>query len=149
MSLPSAFKIQHPVTKEDFEKYYQLRYEALRKPWGQPAGSETDPDDHKSIHAIVIYKDQAVAVCRLQFNDSTQGQIRYMGVDENYRGYGVGAAILQWLENIAKKKGASHIILHARENAVGFYEKQGYKQLAKSYLLFGKIQHFLMEKKIV
>jgi ribosomal protein S18 acetylase RimI-like enzyme len=36
--------------------------------------------------------------------------------------------------------------LHAREIAIGFYQKLGYQMIEKSHLLFGEIQHYLMEK---
>lgn len=148
MTLPESFITRFPESTDDFTKYYKLRFEALRKPWGQPLGSEYDPEDKSAIHAFTLVNEKAVAVCRLHYNSTLQAQIRYMAVDENYRGYGVGASIIAWMENIAKKEGASQIILHARENAVPFYLKQGYNQVEKSYLLFGKIQHFLMEKKL-
>ena len=41
-------KIIEPTTSEEFKKYYNLRYEILRKPWGQPQGSEIDDGDETS-----------------------------------------------------------------------------------------------------
>lgn len=146
--LPKGYTIGSPVSEEDFKQYYKLRFEVLRKPWGQIKGSETDHSDQNAIHAWIKDNDHVIAVCRLHFNSDTQAQIRYMGVDENYRGYGLGSIILKWLEQIAKEKNATHIILDAREKAIPFYEKQGYVILKKTYLLFGEIQHFLMEKRI-
>lgn len=43
---------------------------------------------------------------------------------------------------------ARYIVLNARENAIKFYEKNGYHIIEKSYLLFGKIQHYKMIKRI-
>jgi ribosomal protein S18 acetylase RimI-like enzyme len=51
-------------------------------------------------------------------------------------------------EEISKNRGDKKIILHAREIALGFYEKLGYQLIEKSHLLFGEIQHYLMEKNI-
>ncbi len=67
-----------------------------------------------------------------------------MAVEE--KGKGAGTAIIQFLENKAKREGAERITLNARENAVHFYEKNGYKNIGKSHVLFGEIQHFKMEK---
>jgi hypothetical protein len=36
--------------------------------------------------------------------------------------------------------------LQARENAVAFYERNGFHVVKPSFLLFNEIQHFLMEK---
>jgi predicted GNAT family N-acyltransferase len=149
MQLPEGFFIRSPETPEDYEKYYQLRHEALRKPWGQQKGTEMDEMDKKSIHAFILHGEKAIAVCRLHFNSDEQAQIRYMAVDENYRGYGFGAMIIAYMEKIAVEKNAVYMMLQARETAVPFYLKQGYEMNEKSYLLFGKIQHFKMEKKLV
>jgi len=34
--------ILRPLSKEDFELMYNLRWKILRKPWHQPKGSEKD-----------------------------------------------------------------------------------------------------------
>jgi hypothetical protein len=51
------------------------------------------------------------------------------------------------MELDAWNSGATEIILHARAQALGFYEKLGYICIEQSHLLFGEIQHFLMKKK--
>ena len=45
-----------PQTPEEFKQYYSLRYEILRKPWGQTKGSERDEDEETPIHRIIIDK---------------------------------------------------------------------------------------------
>ena len=56
--------------------------------------------------------------------------------------------ILNRLEEIAGKEGASTVILQARDYAIPFYEKNGYTILEKSYLLFDTIQHYKMGKNL-
>ena len=53
---------------------------------------------------------------------------------------------LNHLESYAIQNKVCKIILNARENAVDFYIKNGYKINEKSHLLFNKIQHWLMNK---
>ena len=143
-------KIIEPSTSEEFKKYYNLRYEVLRKPWLQPKGSERDDGDETSLHRMIIDNPngKAVAVGRLQFNTIEEAQIRYMAVSDDYQGMGYGSKIVKTLNNIAREKGSRKIILQSRENAVKFYEKNGYKIIEKSYLLFDEIQHWLMEKEL-
>ena len=143
-------KIIEPNTSAEFEQYYNLRYEVLRKPWLQPKGSEKDDGDKSSIHRMIIDESngKAVAVGRLQFNTSEEAQIRYMAVSDNYQLKGYGNIIVKTLEDIALNKGIRNIILQARENALKFYWKNGYEIIEKSYLLFDEIQHWLMVKKI-
>ena len=144
----SPFVVEQPVSKQDFELYNQLRYEVLRKPWGQPPGSEIDETDTRSIHAFIKDNNIAVACGRVMFLDATTAQIRTMAVHPNYQGKGLGKLVMQHLEQIAKENNRTQIILHARENAVKFYESCGYKIKETSYLLFGEIQHYLMGKPI-
>lgn len=143
-------KIIEPNSSAEFEQYYNLRYEVLRKPWLQPKGSEKDDGDKSSIHRMIIDESngKAVAVGRLQFNTREEAQIRYMAVSDNYQLKGYGNIIVKTLEDIALKKGIRNIILQARENALKFYWKNGYEIIEKSYLLFDEIQHWLMVKKI-
>ena len=143
-------KIIEPNSSAEFEQYYNLRYEVLRKPWLQPKGSEKDDGDKSSIHRMIIDESngKAVAVGRLQFNTSEEAQIRYMAVSDNYQLKGYGNIIVKTLEDIALNKGIRNIILQARENALKFYWKNGYEIIEKSYLLFDEIQHWLMLKKI-
>jgi len=139
-----------PQTPEEFKQYYSLRYKILRKPWGQPRGSERDNEDEISYHRMIIDEatGDAIAVGRLQVNTKEEAQIRYMAVADNYQGKGLGSKIVTALEDIALDKGANRIILQARKNAVQFYQRNGYKVVEKSYILFDEIQHWLMKKEL-
>lgn len=143
-------KIISPSNKEEFEKYYQLRWEVLRAPWGKPKGSEKDDLENTSTHALMLDENNnAVAVCRLNSTDNKQiGQVRFMGVSSTAQGKGYGAKIMDYIEQEAKKQGMNKIILHARENALEFYKRCGYTVVEKSYLMWDEIQHYLMEKGI-
>ena len=140
--------IIEPKSSEEFKKYYNLRYEILRKPWGQSVGSERDKEDETSIHRLIIddSTEETLAIGRLQFNSIDEAQIRYMAVADGYQGQGLGSKILGALEKNALEQGVRWIILQARENAVQFYKNNGYEIVKKSYILFGEIQHWLMRK---
>jgi ribosomal protein S18 acetylase RimI-like enzyme len=71
-----------------------------------------------------------------------------MAVSKNYQGMKVGTLLIDSLESIACERKYSHIMLQSREAAVKFYKKNGFKVVKKTYLLFGEIQHFLMQKKL-
>jgi predicted GNAT family N-acyltransferase len=142
-------KIIEPSTPEEFEKYFDLRFEILRKPWGQPKSSTQDEWEKISIHVLMINEqEEAVAVGRLQINTPEEGQIRSMAVRTENQGNGFGGKIIRFIEQKAKEKKIQKIILDARENAVHFYEKHGYRITGNSYLLFGTIKHFRMEKEM-
>jgi ribosomal protein S18 acetylase RimI-like enzyme len=136
-------------TQRELEEVFALRYKILRAPWNQPANTSSDELEAVSLNAFIKNeKAQVVACGRLQENANKVGQIRYMAVDEKYQGQGLGKIIVDFLEQEAKKKGFQVLELQARENAVKFYESQGYKVKEKTFLLWGMIQHYLMEKPI-
>ena len=141
-------KIIEPTSTEEFRKYYTLRYVVLRKPWGQPPGSERDDGEETSIHRMIIDEKtgNALAVGKLQFNSEDEAQVRYMAVANGYQGKGLGSQIISSLEHIARRHGNKWMILSARENALKFYKNNGYEIVKKTHLLFNEIQHWLMRK---
>ncbi len=138
--------IRTPQTAEEWDNYYAVRYRTLRKPWNQPQGSERDDEEEQAVHAAAFAGNQIVGVARLQFLSAGKGQIRYMGVLPGFGKMGIGSKLLQYLETLAKEQGCAAIVLNARDYALPFYEKNGYRIKEKSYLLWGEIQHYLMEK---
>jgi ribosomal protein S18 acetylase RimI-like enzyme len=141
--------VRPPKTEKEIELYRDLRWRILRAPWNQPRGTELDELESKAFPIMVHEVDGIpIGVGRVHFNSEIEAQIRSMAVEENWRGKGIGSIVLKELEKIATDKGAKKIILHSRENAVKFYERNGYKVVKPSHILFGSIPHFLMEKEI-
>ena len=142
--------IIEPKSSEEFRKYYNLRFEILRKPWGQPFGSERDERETTSIHRMIIddKTGKVLAVGRLQFNSIDEAHIRYMAVLDEFQGQGFGSQIISALEDVARENGNKWMILSARGNAVQFYKNNGYEIVRKTHLLYGEIQHWLMQKEL-
>ena len=142
-------EVIEPATPEEFQKYYRLRYETLRQPWGQPEGSERVEDDDTAIHAMLVDDDgEAVGVCRLHMNTPQEGQLRFMGIRKDKQGQQLGNQLMEYLEARAKALGAMTLTLQARENAVNFYRRNGYEVVEETYVLFGTIQHYRMVKQL-
>lgn len=137
---------KQPETPEEIEQYFEMRWRILRAPWGEPKGSEIDDMEDQSFHIMVTDKNRVVGIGRLQFNSDDEAQIRYMAVEPDFEGQGIGKQIINALERYAIDNTAETIVLDAREPVVGFYEKLGYKIIEPSYLLFGSIQHYRMRK---
>lgn len=141
--------VRSPLTPADWEAYYQLRYEVLRQPWHQPPGSEraADDADPDTFHALITAPGgEALGVGRLHTAAPGQGQLRFMAVRPTTQGQGLGRALLHYLEAEARRRDLQECVLHAREQAVPFYERAGYAVVAPSHTLFGSIPHFLMRK---
>ena len=144
-------KIIIPKNKNDFNLYYDFRWQKLRKNLNKPKGTEKDSLEDESYHLMLMENNKVVGVGRIHFiinNLNKKAQIRYMAIDENFQNRGYGSLLLLELEKIAFKNNVSYVFLHARENAINFYLKNNYKKNKKSHLLFNSIQHWLMDKKI-
>ena len=142
-----CFTIKQPETEEAFKHYYHLRWQLLRAPWNQPEGSEVDDIEDLCFHLMAVdNSNQIIGVARLQFNSDCEAQIRYMAVAKPYQVKGIGRELVKVLEQRVQNSSCKNIILDAREPAVGFYQKLGYRIIEKSYLLFDEIQHFRMIK---
>ena len=145
--MKQPIRIIEPQTPKEFEAYFFLRYEVLRKPWNQPLGSEKDENENTSIHLMAIDENNSVlGVCRLQFNSHTEAQLRFMAVKKDLQGLGIGRRLIEYAELKAQNEGASSMILQARENAIDFYKKCNYSLKEKSFLMWNQIQHYLMIK---
>ncbi|MEW6467321.1 MAG: GNAT family N-acetyltransferase [Bacteroidota bacterium] len=141
--------VLQPQTPEEFERYYRLRWELLRKPWGWERGSELTDDEDRCVHAMICDDQQnALAVCRLQMNSAEEAQVRFMAVRDDVQGKGLGRIIMSYMEDRAREKGAKKMVLQARENALEFYKRMNYTIVKKTHLLWGVIQHYLMEKEL-
>jgi N-acetylglutamate synthase-like GNAT family acetyltransferase len=141
-------EIKSPQTDTDWNAYYALRFSILREPWNQPVGSEVLADEDQAIHAIAVENGEVLGVARMHESAEMQGQVRCVATATKAQGKGIGKAIMAYLEEKAKQKGWGEIVLEARENAVPFYQAIGYSIVAESYLLFGEIQHYRMQKSL-
>ena len=139
-------EIKTPQTDAEWKAYYALRFTVLREPWNQPVGSEVLADEDQAIHAIAVEDNEVLGVARMHESAEKQGQVRCVATATAAQGKGIGKAIMAYLEEQAKAKGWTEIVLEARENAVPFYQAIGYTIVAESYLLFGEIQHYRMSK---
>ena len=140
------YQVTTPVSAEDWQAYYQLRYQVLRQPWGQAPGSEQDDLEAQSAHRMIKDPDgNVLAVGRLHHLPDGWCQVRYMAVAESARGKGLGALVLRALEQQGLAWGCAQLTLNARENAFQFYHKLGYLPGRQLEPLYG-IAHQQMTK---
>lgn len=139
-------EIRTPITPKEWEQYYALRYDVLRKPLNQPIGSERNDGDLKGIH-FALFEDRMLrAIARLDKVDDETAQTRFVAVDTVAQGKGFGKLIMDAVEAKSIARGDKKMILHARDYALPFYLRLGYTEIEKSYKLFDILQHYLMEK---
>jgi predicted GNAT family N-acyltransferase len=129
------------ATAEDMPAAFALRHEVFVLGQGVPAELELDELDAVSDHAVALVDEVVVGTGRL-LPTATIGR---MAVAEAARGLGIGAAVLECLEQRARERGFAVVELHAQVHAAGFYDKAGYSPYGDVYLEAG-IEHQSMRK---
>ena len=109
-----------------------------------PIEIEWDDQDAGSLHALAYSgAGDAVATGRLL----PDGHIGRMAVLKEWRGKGVGAAILNRLIEVAQERGDQEIELFAQTHALEFYRRYGFVENGEIFEEAG-IPHQAMRKKL-
>jgi predicted GNAT family N-acyltransferase len=139
--------LKKPITSEEFDQYYNLRWKVLRAPWNQPKGTEKDDKEDISHHVIAVNNhDKVVGTGRIHLNSKNEAQIRFITIDTPLANKNLGRRILNTLEDHARKNKAKCVLINAREKSVGFYARCGYKPEGEGRTLYGEIRHKQMKK---
>jgi ribosomal protein S18 acetylase RimI-like enzyme len=130
---------------EEYQQMLKLRDLVLRKPLGLTFSAD-ELEQEKNNLLIAAYEDkQMLGCCMLVEEDPETVRLRQMAVINDLQGKGIGKALMTFAENLARDRGYKRITMHARKNAIGFYEKLGYRIRGSEFQEL-TIPHFLMEK---
>ena len=90
---------------------------------------EFDSDDDLAKHILLSYDGEDVATCRLFCKDG-HWIIGRIAVLKEYRGLGLGAALMDFAHSFITESGGRCALVHAQIAARGFYKKCGYIECA-------------------
>ncbi len=139
-----ALKIIDYGTPE-YQQMVKLRDDILRKPLGLRFTPE-ELENEKNNLLIAAYEDDHMLGCCMLVPDGPGCvRLRQMAVANPLQGKGVGRALMQFAENLARDRGYKKITMHARKNSTGFYEKMGYRKVGEEFQEI-TIPHYRMEK---
>jgi predicted GNAT family N-acyltransferase len=141
-----ALKIIDHGTKE-YQQMVKLRDDILRKPLGLRFTPEELEDEKDNLLIGAFEDDNILACCMLVEEKSDIVKLRQMAVLNVVQGKGIGRALMQFAENLARDHGYKILTMHARKNAVGFYEKMGYKVKGDEFQEVS-IPHYEMHKEL-
>ena len=108
---------------------YAIRYAVFVKEQGIPAELEIDDYDPIAEHAMAYVDGQCVATARIYLDEqnASKAKIGRMAVLKDFRGQGIGTALLGEAIRAGMMQGASVFELHAQQSAVPFYAKLQFK----------------------
>lgn len=141
-----ALKIIDHGTPE-YHQMIKLRDDILRKPLGLSFSQEELMQEKDQILIGAFDEDKMLGCCMLVNEGDGVVRLRQMAVNNNLQGKGIGRALMNFAENIARDQGFRRLTMHARKTAIGFYEHLGY-QICSDEFLEVTIPHFIMEKRL-
>jgi predicted GNAT family N-acyltransferase len=141
-----ALKIIDHGTKE-YHQMVKLREDILRKPLGLAFSLDELEEEKKNLLIGAFEDGDILGCCMLVEENPGMAKLRQMAVLNVLQGKGIGRALMQFAENLARDHGYRALTMHARKNAVGFYEKMGYKVKGPEFLEVS-IPHYEMEKEL-
>lgn len=141
-----ALKIIDHGTVE-YKQMVKMRDDILRKPLGL-GFTEEELESEKDNMLIAAFEDERMlACCMLVEEQPGTIRLRQMAVLNALQGKGIGRALMNFAENLARDRGYKIMRMHARANAIGFYEKVGYKVKGDQFMEI-TIPHYVMEKEL-
>jgi N-acetylglutamate synthase-like GNAT family acetyltransferase len=129
----------------EYQQMVQLRNDILRKPLGLTFTPDELEMEKEEILIAAFEEEKMLGCCMLIKQDPVTVRLRQMAVLNNLQGKGIGRALMQFAENIARDLGYRKIIMHARKTASGFYEKLGYSVSGDEFKEV-TLPHYIMEK---
>jgi GNAT superfamily N-acetyltransferase len=132
----------------EYQQMIQLRNDILRKPLGLTFQKEELEKENDDILIGAFEDDKMLGCCMLIETEPGTVRLRQMAVLNNLQGKGVGRALMQFAENIARDRGYKKITMHARKTATGFYEKLGYN-ISGGEFVEVTLPHVVMEKRLI
>jgi predicted GNAT family N-acyltransferase len=132
---------------KDVEQCLRLRWRVFVEEQGVRPSDELDAHDKTdAVHALASMDGAPCGAGRVIFIEAGVAKIERMAVIDDVRGRGVGQALLEFLEEEARRRGATKLTLHAQVRARGFYERAGYTACGGQFDDGTGIPHVRMEK---
>lgn len=135
------------------EETFPLRIEILRK--GIARDFHFVGDDDKGTFHIGAFSDNecvGIASCMLKshtlFTSKKVYQLRGMAIKKDIQNSGVGKEIILKTVEILENKNCKTVWCNARESALGFYEKMGFRIIGERFQIPKVGPHFVMYKNL-
>ena len=128
---------------------YSVRIEGMNRQHHIPLREEFDAHDGDGTRYIVLLDDgYPVATCRFYALGEDTAMLGRVVVLPEYRGQGLGQRTVTEAEIWMQELGYRTVVIEARTEAVGFYQKLGYRTADGSIIKSGQFACVRMEKEL-
>jgi predicted GNAT family N-acyltransferase len=127
---PSDIHVRRADWPGELATLRAIRDEVFVREQAVPIELEWDEFDPVSQHVLAWSGERAIGTGRLL----PDGHIGRMAVLGEWRGRGVGSALLTALMEVARTSGLSRVELNAQLHAMPFYERHGFRAEGEEFL---------------
>ena len=138
-------QVRRAESPEDVRACLRLRWTVFVEEQGVRPSEEVDAHDQDAVHALALIDGVPCGAARFIFASPRVAKIQRMAVIDQVRKRGVGRALLAFLEEEARGRGAVRFTLWAQTHARPFYQQAGYTAEGPEFDDAG-IPHVLMSK---
>ncbi|MEO7310166.1 MAG: GNAT family N-acetyltransferase [Chitinophagaceae bacterium] len=131
----------------EYKLMVKLRDEMLRRPLGLTFTAEELEKEKEDILIAAFDEDEILGCCLLTQTALDTVKLRQMAVKNSLQGKGIGQAIMNFAETLARDKGYKKLTMNARDTAIGFYERCGYNVNGDGFIEVS-VPHHVMEKRL-
>jgi GNAT superfamily N-acetyltransferase len=123
----NLYSLRKPLTYEEWKSYHLIRKVNIF----DPLNIIYDPT-HPSLKALnnyhfLFFKHQEIfGTVQLDLLKNGMAALRSVVIKDPYKNQGYGSILLKLIEETAKQFHCRVILLHANNNALAFYKKNGY-----------------------
>jgi predicted GNAT family N-acyltransferase len=134
MLMPAPFTIRVTIWAEALPLARPVRERVFIDEQRVPQELEWDEWDEASEHAVALdVQGNPIGTARLL----PDGRIGRMAVLKEWRGKGVGGALLEAMLGRARARSMPSALLHAQTHAAGFYRRFGFSERGEEFLEAG------------
>jgi predicted GNAT family N-acyltransferase len=135
-------RVERVETEADLESALSVRRTVFVDEQGVPEELELDAYDDLdgATHFVARDGETAIGAARLRPYDADEcdtqrprAKVERVAVLSEYRGEGVGAALMDAVEAAADEEGFKTLVLHAQTAVEGFYARRGYEVVGEEF----------------
>jgi predicted GNAT family N-acyltransferase len=129
----SGFTVR-PAAADELPAILALRHEVFCVEQGVPEELDRDGCDRGALHLVAGAGRRVIGTCRLVGTDRQETwRLGRMAVARDWRGRGVGGAILVEAHRQAALRGVRRMVLAAQLPARDFYSRHGYEPFGEEF----------------
>jgi len=132
------------INEADYQDVLKIRHEVMY-PDKDIAYAKLDNDD-MGIHMGVFEAGELITVVSIFMDKDRNVQFRKLATRKDMQGRGYGSQMIKWLIDYANDMKLNSLWCNSRKEAVGFYEKFGFKETDTTFTKDG-YDYVIMERR--